>query len=83
MSPAERRVQLARAEAVLAAEEKQRMAGTTLDESLREAATMYVLTVAELSRRSASPEELSARLLADPPVDLSALWRARHDVRSR
>lgn len=93
MSLTERKVQLARAEATLDAEERRRTADTTLAERLHEAALMYILTVSELSRRCATPEQLCARLMADAPVDLSALWRASregtshvrtsHDVRGR
>jgi hypothetical protein len=82
VSPAERKAQLARAEAAFEAEEAQHAVHMSLAESLREAASMYVLTLAELSRRSATPEEFLARLMEDEPVDLSAIWRARRGVRS-
>jgi len=79
---AERKAQLARASAALEAEDARDAARASLAESLREAASMYVLTLAELSRRSATPEEFLARLMEDEPVDLSAIWRARRGVRS-
>jgi len=83
MSPAERKAQLAQAEAVLEAEERQRSAGMTLADSLREAASMYILTLAELSRRCSTDDEFTAVQMADEPVNLSAIWRARRGVRSR
>jgi len=83
MTPAERRAQLAQAEVALDAEEAQRRAQLTLADRLHEAACMYILTLAELSRRASSPEEFHALLMEVEPVSLTAVWKARHGVQSR
>jgi len=44
---------------------------------LRLAFELLAVTVAELARRSATDVELARRLEGEPPVDLSARWRAR------
>ncbi len=83
MDPGKRKAQLARAEAALTVDDRERAAKRSLDDALGEAVAMYILTLAELNRRCSTREELLAQLTNDAPVDLSALWRAKHDVRSR
>ena len=44
---------------------------------LRAAIEMAALTVVELARRAADDADLRRLLETDPPVDLTARWRAR------
>jgi hypothetical protein len=50
----------------------------SLSERADEAVALYLLTVAELSRRASSADELAAMLEEETPISPSAIWKRRH-----
>jgi len=62
---------------------RERVRESPIEERLQEALAIWVVTVAEIGRRSESAREWQLRVESDPPVDLTSAWKRLHgDPRS-